>query len=181
MSSNIRIQKICKNCGREFTAQTTVTKYCSPRCSKAAYKKRQRDEKIQKSNQETVSLIRKPMEDLKAKEFLSISETSQLMGISRRTIYRMFERNELISGKAGRRRLIRRSDLDSLFETPVEAPKQYKVEECYNLTEIQSIFGISEKALYDLVKRNNIPKIKQGKYAYLPKEIIDDLFKKIKN
>ncbi|HBH06588.1 MAG TPA: DNA-binding protein, partial [Flavobacteriales bacterium] len=42
MSSNMRIPKICQECGSDFIAKTTVTQYCSDRCSKRAYKKRKR-------------------------------------------------------------------------------------------------------------------------------------------
>src|SRR5207245_2806849 len=42
----------------------------------------------------------------------------KLIGISRRTVYRMLERGELIAGKAGKRTILRRSDLDKLFEQP---------------------------------------------------------------
>jgi excisionase family DNA binding protein len=49
------------------------------------------------------------------KEFLSIKETCQLLGISRRTVYRMFDRGELKAGKAGTRRIIRRTEIDKLF------------------------------------------------------------------
>ena len=40
MSSNIAIQRICQHCGKEFTARTTVTQYCSDDCAKRAYKAR---------------------------------------------------------------------------------------------------------------------------------------------
>ena len=50
MSSNIRVQRICQFCGKEFTARTTVTKYCSDVCAKRAYKARKRTEKVEISN-----------------------------------------------------------------------------------------------------------------------------------
>ena len=180
MSSNIKIQRICQHCSKEFTAKTTVTKYCSQRCASKAYKVRKRTEKVKTSNKETHRIKVQPIETLKAKPFLSISETATLLGISRRTLYRMIERGELKTGKAGRRTIIRRSDLEKLFEQPKSIPPQpepehYDIEDCYNLTEIQNKYGISEKALHSLIQRNNIPKIKQGWYAYVPKTPIDNL------
>ena len=53
MSSNIKIEKICEWCGNKFTAQTTVTRFCSKRCSEHSYKERMRQRKIALSNQET--------------------------------------------------------------------------------------------------------------------------------
>lgn len=119
MSSNIQVQRICQHCGKEFTARTTVTQYCSDTCSKRAYKARLRAGRVDQSNKETQRIKNQPIEELKAKAFLSIADTCKLVGISRRTVYRMIERGELITGKAGKRTIIRRSDLEQLlFEQP---------------------------------------------------------------
>jgi len=115
MSSKIRVQRICQHCGNEFTALTTTTLYCSHRCNSAAYKAKQRADKIDQSNKETLHIKNQPIEELTAKAFLSISETCKLIGISRRTVYRLIERGELITGKAGKRTIIRRSDLERLL------------------------------------------------------------------
>jgi len=185
MSSNIKIQRICQHCTNEFIARTTTTLYCSSRCNSAAYKAKHRAGKVEQSNMETQRIKTQPIEQLKAKAFLSIADTCKLIGISRRTVYRMIERGELITGKAGKRTIIRRSDLEQLlFEQPrtvapqpEKQPKQmqFNISECYNLTEVQSKYGISETALQNLIKRNSIPKIKKGWFAYVPKIVIDKL------
>jgi hypothetical protein len=97
----------------------------------------------------------------------------------------MIERGELITGKAGKRTIIRRSDLEQLlFEKPLTVTpkpvmqsdqKQFDITEYYNLTEVQSKYGISQTALQNLVKRNRITKIKKGWYAYVSKIEIDKL------
>jgi excisionase family DNA binding protein len=115
MSSNIEIQRICGYCGNEFTARTTTTRYCSHKCNSRDYKAKVKANKIDKSNTETRQAIVKPIEELKSKPFLSIAETGKLLGISRRTIYRMMQRNELRAGKAGKRRIIQRTEIDKLF------------------------------------------------------------------
>ena len=69
MSSNIKVQRICQYCEQEFTARTTVTKYCSDVCAKRSYKTRKRLEKVKRSNAETIRIINQPIEQLKAKEF----------------------------------------------------------------------------------------------------------------
>ena len=184
MSSNIKVQRICQHCGNEFTARTTTTLYCSHRCNSAAYKAKQRAGKVEQSNKETQRIKTQPIEQLKAKAFLSIADTCKLIGISRRTVYRMIERGELITGKAGKRTIIRRSDLDKLFKEPANRTpqpekqpeqKQFDIADCYNLTEVQSKYGISETALQNLIKRYEIPKIKKGWFAYVPKTVIDKL------
>jgi hypothetical protein len=70
MSTNIKVQRICQFCGKEFTARTTVTQYCGDNCSKRAYKARQRATKVETSNKETLQIKTKPIEELKVQEFL---------------------------------------------------------------------------------------------------------------
>ncbi len=194
MSSNIKVKRICQYCGKEFTARTTVTKYCSHQCANKAYKARKRNKKTQTANEETRRIISQPIEELKAKEFLSINEVCKLIGISRRTIYRLIERGDLTKIKIGSRTVIKRSTLNSLVddketENP-EIPKQqikelnewkqagsFDINDCYTITEIQRKYGMSDKAIYELIKRNHIPKIKKGWYSYVPKQRIDQLFK----
>ena len=182
MSSNIRVQRVCQHCGKGFTARTTTTAYCSLPCSSAAYKAKQRAAIVVVSDKETTIAKLKAVEVLKSKEFLSIKETCQLIGISRRTVYRAIEKGELLTGKARARTIIRRSDLEKfLFKKPnpstpsLPKMKKYTISECYNLKEVQGKFGISDKALYEIIKRNNIPKIKKGWFAYVPKQIIDTI------
>lgn len=115
MSSNIRISKICQHCGKEFVAKTTVTKFCGDMCAKRNYKKRKREEKVQKVN----SLEKQQMDfnhsKVEEKEFLSIEETCSLLGASRMTIYRQIKKGTIKIAKLGRRTIIKRSEIDKLF------------------------------------------------------------------
>lgn len=193
MSSNIKVQRICRYCNREFTARTTVTLYCSDECAKRAYKARKKAEKIELTNSQTSALRFKTQEDLKGKEYLSISETCLLLSVSRWTLWRAIKNGSLNAAKLGRRTLIRRSDLNKLFETPVTVPpeptepprkaipvenlRRFDITDSYTLTEIQEKYHISESALANLIQRNRIPKIKKGWYTYVPKKMIDELLK----
>lgn len=180
MSTNIKVQRICQQCGKEFTARTTTTRYCSHTCNSRAYKANVKGLKIDLSNTQTLNFKAKPIEELKVKPFLSVMEACILLGISRRTLYRMLQRGEVNAGKAGRRTIVKRDDLDRLFAHPlpdkVPELQQYDINECYNLTEIQEKYGISESAVQKLIKRHNIPKIKNGWYACVPKVEIEKLF-----
>ncbi len=115
MSLNIRVNKVCEFCKQDFEARKTTSKTCSDNCAKRLYKERLKNSKMQSVKIDTEAVKVKPIEDLKAKEFLSITDTCFVLGISRRTIYRMIERKEIKAGKAGKRTLIRRTELDKLF------------------------------------------------------------------
>ncbi len=192
MSSNIEVQRICQHCEQEFTARTTVTRFCSDKCSKAAYKARKRAEKVQKSNSETKQIKTKPIEELKAKEFLTVTDVSRLIGCSRQNVYKLINAGKLkATNILEKKTIVQRHDLDKLF-TESEYPnfigldKQVKemyewkqagafeIEDCYTINEVLEKYSISETALYNLIKRESIPKIKKGWYAYVPKPIIDE-------
>ncbi len=115
MSSNIKITRICQFCGAEFTARTTVTKYCSHPCASKAYKQRTRNQSIEKSVAETVQLISVKKTEIQAKDFLSISEACELLNVSRWTISRAIAAERLKAVRIGKRVIIRRKDIDELF------------------------------------------------------------------
>src|ERR1017187_7353828 len=143
MTTNFRVQKVCINCKKEFTAQKTTTKYCCQVCAARDYKKRVKEEKIAATNNETKRIKSNPIEDLKAKEFLTVKNVAVLLNCSIRTIYRLIEDGTINAVNISERKTtIKRSDIDKLFEQPkipmevkVE-PIQYDISDCYNLLEI---------------------------------------------
>jgi len=181
MSSKIEVQRICQHCGNEFTARTTVTRFCSHRCASAAHKQKVRAGKVEQSNKQTQQIKIQPIEELKAKEFLTVREVARLLNCSVRSAYYYIESGIIKAVNLGQRiTRVKRSDIDKLFEqpqplTPQPKQMQFDISDCYNLTEVQSKYGISETALQNLIKRNSIPKIKKGWFAYVPKTVIDKL------
>lgn len=181
MSSKIEVQRICQHCGNEFTARTTVTRFCSHRCASAAHKQKVRAGKVEQSNKQTQQIKTQPIEELKAKEFLTVREVARLLNCSVRSAYYYIESGTIKAVNLGQRiTRVKRSEIDKLFEQPqpvIPQPeqKQFDIADCYNLTEVQDKYGISETALQSLIKRNSIPKIKKGWFAYVPKTVIDKL------
>jgi excisionase family DNA binding protein len=196
MSSKIEVQRVCQNCEQEFTARTTVTKYCSHKCSQRAYKARIRSEKVQKSNTETKEIIHQPIEKLKAKEFLTVREVARLLNCSVRSVYYYIGSGTIKAVNLGQRiTRVKRSEIDKLFEqTEIEVEQNisvvdkliqeltgwkqagaFEISDCYTINEVLEKYSISETALQNLIKRESIPKIKKGWYAYVPKPIIDKL------
>lgn len=116
MSSNIKVQRICQYCGKEFEARKTTSKTCSDNCAKRLYKQKQKAAKIEVSNTETRKIITRPIEELKAKEFLTVRDVAKLLNLSIRTTYRMIDQGNIKAvNLAERKTLVRRSDIDMLF------------------------------------------------------------------
>lgn len=116
MSSNIRVQRICQHCGKEFTARTTVTRHCGDDCAKRAYSARKRAVIIEQSNYEIQRIITKPAEELKAKEFLTVRDVATLLNCSVRSVYYYIKNGNIKAvNLAERTTRIKRSDIDKLF------------------------------------------------------------------
>ena len=183
MSSNISIQKVCEYCGNDFIAKTTVTRCCSDDCAKKAYKARKRAEKIntaiiqvEEKKQKKV----KSIEDLKEKEFLNVTQVSRLIGCSRQNVYKLINSGKLkASNILEKKTIVKRQDLELLLNsTKVDHSKKlvFDVSECFSISEAQKKYNISESALQKIIQREEIPKIKQGKFVYIPKVLIDEVF-----
>lgn len=116
MSSNIRINKICVHCRREFEARKTTTKTCSDYCAKMLYKAKLRTVKIESVKLETEAIKRVSIEEIKCKEFLTVPDLAKLLNCSKRTIYYLIERGNIKAVNiAQRKMLIKRSEIDKLF------------------------------------------------------------------
>lgn len=188
MSSNISVYRICGFCGSEFLAKKTTTKYCSLKCASKDYKRRLKNQKIESSNLQRIKIKNQPLIDLKDKEFLNVKQLALLLGFSVKTVYCLINTKRINAYNFSERKtLIRRCDIDALFEKPqigfeivlqpIELRKQAEIKDCYTITEMQKKFNISSGALYNLIKRNSISKFSQGKFTYVAKKDIEAFIK----
>jgi|TARA_B110000114_G_C14912001_1_gene324964 excisionase family DNA binding protein len=116
MSSNILVQRICKNCNIEFTAKTTVTKYCSNNCAKNAWRKRKQADKVKIVNRRIKNKILLPKIEVKDKEFLSVNDVALLLNCTNRIVYHLIKTEKLKATNLGTRvTRIKRANLDKLF------------------------------------------------------------------
>ncbi len=99
----------CAYCGKEFTTNRGIQKYCSEECqakAKAAKKKRQ---------QEFLTAI-EPVMDLKSQEYLTFANAAVLMGCSRQYIYKLVNAGRLPASRlSARMSLVRKADIESLL------------------------------------------------------------------
>ncbi len=117
MSSKIRVQRICQYCEKEFTAKTTVTKYCSHKCNQKAYKASLKAKRIENSYEETIKFKILSIEKVKAKEFLTVKETAILLNCSTRTVYRMIKSRTIKAVNLAKRMTrIRREELNTIMK-----------------------------------------------------------------
>lgn len=165
-----------------------VTCCCSHKCVNRVNKAKNKAEKVQRSNNETKRIKSLSIEELKAKEFLSVTEASQLIGCLRQNVYKLIHSGRLkATNLLIKKTIIRRCDLDKIFTTSESIPQGYTEKttteplkwfdfsSCYTVGEVLKKYTISETALQNIIKRERIPKVIQGSFTYVPKFIIDKI------
>ena len=121
MSSNIRINRICKHCGEVFVAKTFKTQFCSHSCNSKDYKKREKIRRMEESKEEYKSDLKNSksqsmnMEELKSKIYLSIAEVCLLVGMSDSTIRKFVKEGRLKIIRLGKKHLILKSQIENLM------------------------------------------------------------------
>ena len=183
MSSNIKVERICEWCGKKFIAQTTVTRFCSKRCSERSYKERFRQKKMAISNQETATNTAN--NKWRDKDFLTPTQAADLLGIGRMSIYRYIRNGKIKVVRFERKTLISKADIQAMFDflTPKETEqtesaekKSKSISDFYTRADIREKYGVKDSWIYKVVAENNVPKtILRGK-AYFSKSHIDRLF-----
>lgn len=181
--SKLKIPKICQFCKQPFEAKTMYTVYCSKECANKADKQKQKEKQSEDRFQREVAEKTAIISEILSRPYISVAEATQLFGISRNTIHRLIKKGKIPARNMGERLTrISRTHLEVMFAPIQQAdpipsqPKEYSIDECYTMKEIQAKFGVSEKTLYLTIKRLNIPKFPKGKYVYVPKELIDNIF-----
>ena len=86
VAAKFQITRKCRICGDSFIAKTISSWYCSPRCSKIAYKRRIDEEKKKKELAEIAQQI--PAD----KEYIKVSEAYAMFEISRDVLYRQIRK-----------------------------------------------------------------------------------------
>lgn len=183
MSSNLKIKKICAWCGKEFIAQKTTTACCSKQCANALYKKRKRDEAIKANNQFVEKKIdEKPIERIKNKPFLTITETAIYLGVTRPTVYGYIKKRELKVSRLGFKYFLKKEDIDKLFNTPIEFHTTIKekapITDFYTTAEVKEKYHVNESWIFAIAKKHNIPRTFNRGKTYWSKKHIDTYFAK---
>ena len=180
MASNINIQKKSERCGSIFTAHKTTTSYCSHRCANLAYKEKVRRKRIQEFQLE-ISDDLKPHSE---KEFLTPTEVSSFLGVGRTSIYRYIRKGKIKVVRFEGKTLIRRSDIDKMFdyisysECESKPKEKVPITEFYTTAEVKSKFGVAESWIFKVAKDNNIPRTFNRGKTYWSKKHIDAYFEK---
>ena len=110
------IKRKCKVCGEVFLAKTLDSQYCSPKCSKVAWKRK----KDAKEKNEKLNRLAQHIPDIR--EYVSVKEAVAMFGVERTTLYRLIKDGTVPAINVGKRLTrIKRSALETMFLTRKES------------------------------------------------------------
>ncbi len=185
-SSNVRIKKVCEYCGEIFEAQKVSTRFCSHRCANRAYKKAERNKRVEQEEVKTAaSLSSKPLEDIKYQEYLSFREAGILLGLTRQAIYKMVKAGYLNASKiSSRLSIIKRSDIDKMLDSKPyqkatlnnKQSSSTPITDFYTTAEIKEKYKVADSWIFVVAKKYNIPKTFNRGKTYWSKKHIDRYF-----
>ncbi|WP_243349350.1 helix-turn-helix domain-containing protein [Parabacteroides sp. FAFU027] len=182
--SIITFTQICEYCKQEFIAFTSTTKYCSHTCNSRHYKLKKRlatkkiiDEKNQLKRDANYT-------ELNSKPYLTIRETAQLLGVCNKTIYNLIYSGRLKATKlSSRLTIISKEKINFLFSEvynykKMDRPLYNMVDGFYTIVEIKDKYNLKERRIWKIIKDNDIPTTKIGKFSHISKKHIDNYFGK---
>lgn len=199
MNNDTGIQKKCEWCSNLFIAQKLTTRYCSHACNSKAYKSKKRQEAIKRFDEEAgkqykmtgisyatiqeIERISNTYENIKDKEYLSVSETAFLLSVGRTTVYRYLHDGTLGAFQTNGKTFIRKIDIDAMFDNSEEyrarpQKERKSVTEFYTVEEIKEKFNIKETWIFRIAKENNVPKTLVRGKSYFSKKHFDRYFEK---
>ncbi|KAA8484939.1 excisionase family DNA binding protein [Arcticibacter tournemirensis] len=188
MSSNIRVNKVCEYCGKDYEARTTTTRYCSSKCNSRAYKALKRGAKIEEVKKQVQNIRSFPLAEINARQLLTVKQACVFTGMGKNTINYWINSGKLPSCNLGiRQTRILREDLERFFKSSVHMVPQKEKQKtamvildrdnAYTISEICVKFGVSMSFLRNFCKVNNIEKQAVGRETLIAKTVIDELLK----
>ena len=195
----------CAYCGKIFTTNNGMQKYCSEECAEQA------KESKRKRQKDFLRAIEPAME-LQQQEYLTFSKAAILLGCTRQYVYKLVEQGKLPASRlSSRMALVRKSDIEKMFAVNPyhrvmpgasskkaskkpshlsssssskkdknqigESPMRYSETLDYISGEaVMAIYKVKKSWLYASAKRNNIPMCKIAGKNYYSRKHMDELF-----
>jgi len=159
-ASSIKIKKTCEWCGQEFYAQRVITRFCCKQCNSKSYKAELRKAQVA----EATKAIEKENSQSRDKEFMSVRDAAQLLGITARSTYNLIYRGQLKASKlSSRMTIVTKESINEMLSghsyTKVPKPSSAPITEFYTTKEIQEKYGVSVSWIFKVGKEKDIPKI----------------------
>ena len=193
----MRKTRKCAFCGREFTVNSGMQKYCCEKCATETKRARK------KKTQDFMNGV-EPLSELRQQEYFTFSKAAVLMGCTRQYIYKLVAQGKLKASRiSGRMSLVRKADIEAMLEAspycrvlPFAKPRATDggkakakagnhrtartdesagVPEYYSGEEVMEKFKVKQSWLYTSAKRNAVPMCRIAGKNYYSRRHVEEL------
>lgn len=184
-ASKVQYEKVCPVCKNRFRAKTLYSLYCGAKCSRKAKVLKAREELLEQERQKRVA-------EMSLSDYISVSQASDIYQVSKDAIYRLIRRGILPSIPLGPRLIrISKSDIENLgfvklpesVITKRQASEEHRIyayrfdeTDCFTVGEINRKYSLHDTTIWSAIRKKGIPICYRGNYAFVPKDLIDELF-----
>ena len=160
------IVRVCQECGQIFVTGNKAQRFCCGKCNAAFYFQ------VRKKMQAYLSQVE---EDPSAKTHFTITETSDILGLSVSSIYRLLRSRKLHAERLSKKEtLVSRKSIES-YNAYLKSDDILAQYNAYTIHDLMELAGVGMTSAYAIIKKYNIRKVRFKKFVGYNKEDVNSL------
>ena len=160
------IVRVCQECGQNFVTGNRAQRFCCEKCNAAFYYQ------VRKKMQAYLSQVE---EDPAAKTHFTITETSDILGLSVSSIYRLLRSRKLYAERLSKKEtLVSRKSIES-YKAYLRSDDILAQHNAYTIHNLMELAGVGMTSAYAIIKKHNIRKVRFKKFMGYNKEDVESL------
>ena len=160
------IVRVCQECGQNFVTGNRAQRFCCEKCNAAFYYQ------VRKKMPAYLSQVE---EDTAAKTHFTITETSDILGLSVSSIYRLLRSRKLYAERLSKKEtLVSRKSIES-YKAYLRSDDILAQHNAYTIHNLMELAGVGMTSAYAIIKKHNIRKVRFKKFMGYNKEDVDSL------
>lgn len=160
------IVRVCQECGQIFVTGNKAQRFCCEKCNAAFYFQ------VRKKMQAYLSQVE---EDPSAKTHFTITETSDILGLSVSSIYRLLRSRKLHAERLSKKEtLVSRKSIES-YNAYLKSDDILAQYNAYTIHDLMELAGVGMTSAYAIIKKYNIRKVRFKKFVGYNKEDVNSL------
>jgi excisionase family DNA binding protein len=158
------IVRHCQECGKNFVTGNRAQRFCCEKCNAAFYYQ------VRKKMPAYLSQVE---EDPAAKTHFTITETSDILGVSVSTVYRLLKSRKLHAERLSKKEtLVSLKSIES-YKSYLKSDEILAQQNAYSIHELMELTGVGMTSAYSIIKKHHIRKVRFKKFVGYNKEDVN--------
>ena len=158
------IVRHCQECGKNFVTGNRAQRFCCEKCNAAFYYQ------VRKKMPAYLSQVE---EDPAAKTHFTITETSDILGVSVSTVYRLLKSRKLHAERLSKKEtLVSLKSIES-YKSYLKSDEILAQQNAYSIHGLMELTGVGMTSAYSIIKKHHIRKVRFKKFVGYNKEDVN--------